>query len=448
MDSFFDLRNNDGYLVCISSFVLFCILMSCPVFGGSFAAAPGTIAFENMLKSGYAETEIFANNPEDVPVDVEIIAEGQIAEWLSFYPESLVLGSHSTGESLVIIRPPWDAANGQYEGTITLVSRPRYKPTHDVQYGLNIETAVILKVSAEVVGEQIVDYSVADMSLESVEVGYGVPLTFSGKNDGNVRVTPKIIIDVYDSNQSVVVLSKNMTADSVMPTVKKTETINIPTESLSVGQYWANISVSVFDEIIYMEMITFDILEEGALLLSGDFVQLISNRPWSSPEDIVRLDAIFMNTGQMSANVKFKGEVYLDDELIDIIESDEMFSDVGSIINLTMYYVPELVGTYRVEGIVYYSGKSTYTKGTVLNVFSDTQNNNFLVEYKYLITMASVLFLIFFSMKVFGGIFGRPKGDMDAISQKYQNIDKSFDDATRKGERLKRKIRHMKYSRR
>ncbi|NOQ55258.1 MAG: hypothetical protein GQ477_00465 [Nanohaloarchaea archaeon] len=448
MDSFFNLRNNDRYLVCTLSFVLFCILMSCPVFGGSFAAAPGTIAFENMLKSGYAETEIFANNPEDVPVDVEIIAEGQIAEWLSFYPESLVLEPQSTGDSLVIIRPPWDAANGQYEGTITLVSRPRYKQTHDVQYGLNIETAVILKVSAEVVGEQIVDYSVADMSLESVEVGYAVPLTFSGKNDGNVRVTPKISIDVYNSNRSILVSSNNITPESVMPTVKKTETIHIATENLQEGQYWANISVSVFDEIIYTKMITFDILEKGALLLSGEFVQLISNRPWSSPEDIVRFYAIFMNTGEVPATAKFKGEIYLDDVLVDMIESDEMFVEVGGTINLTAYYTPKRTGIYTVEGIVHYSGKSTYTKGTVLNVFSDTQNNNFFVEYKYLITMASVLFLVFFSMKVSGDILGKSKVDMDSTSQKYKKIDTSFDDAARKGERLKRKIRHMKYSRR
>ena len=51
-------------------------------------------------------------------------------------------------------------------------------------------------------------------------------------------------------------------------------------------------------------------------------------------------------------------------------------------------------------------------------------------------------------MNAVGGLVSRSKGDINAISQKYQNIDNSFDDALRKGERLKRKIRHMKYSRR
>ncbi len=426
------------------SFILFSFLMANAAFAGSFAAGPGTIEYENLLKSGYAEAEIYANNPEDVPVDVDLSAGGQVATWISFYPASLRLDPHETGKAIAIIRPPWDVANGQYNGTIMLVSRPDYEQTHDVQYGMNIETAITLRVSAEIIGEQIIDYSVSGVSVNSVEVGYAVPVTFSGKNNGNVRVIPLITVDIYDTNRSVLVLSKNITAESVMPTAKNTETIYISTENIQEGQYWANISISVFDYVVATKMITFDILEEGALTLAGELVQVTTSKLWANPEDIVRIDAVFKNTGQISAKAKFKGEVYLDDDLVGMIESDEMLVGVGDTVNLTTYYTPDVSGRYAVEGVVYYSGKSTYQKGTVINVYSSEQSSSIFVEYRYLLFTSFVIFLVFLSMRMFGNISERSTVNIDSISQKYDAIDASFDKAARKSDRLRRKIRHLK----
>ncbi len=446
MISFFSAGAVRGICISLMSVLFFSFLMADAAFAGSFAAGPGTIEYENLLKSGYAEAEIYANNPEDVPVDVELSAGGQVATWLSFYPASLRLGPHETGKAIAIIRPPWDAANGQYNGTIMLVSRPDHERTHDVQYGMNIETAIVLWVSAEIIGEQIIDYSVSDVSVKSIEVGSATPLTFSGRNNGNVRVIPMITAEIYDANRSVLVLSKHLTAESVMPTAKKTETIYISTEDFPEGQYWANISFLIFDMIVDTKMITFDILEEGALTLSGELIQVMTSKQWANPGDIVRIDAVFKNTGQRSAKAKFKGEIYLDDDLVDTLESDEMLVGIGDTVNLSTYYTPEVSGRYAVDGIVYYSGKSTYQKGTVINVFPSEQSSSIFVEYRYLLITSFVLFLAFLLMRMFGNISGKSTRKINSISQKYEAIDTSFDKAARKSKSLRRKIRHMRRS--
>jgi len=448
MISFFSTRAVCRICIFFMSVLLLSFLMVNAAFASSFAAGPGTIKYENLLKSGYAEAEIYANNPEDVPVDVEIFAGGQVATWMFFYPGILRLDPHETGKVIAIIRPPGDAANGQYNGTVTLVSRPDREQTDDIQYGMNIEAAVNLWVSAEIIGEQIIDYSVSDVSISSVEAGSVTPITFFGKNNGNVRVIPMITADIYDANRSVLVLSKNIYIESIMPTAKKTETIYIPTEDFPEGQYWANISFSVFDEIVDIRMITFDILEEGALTLLGELIQVTTSKQWANPGDIVRIDAVFKNTGQKSAKAKFRGEVYLDDDLVDTLESDEMIIRVGDTVNLTTYYTPEIYGRYAVDGIVYYSGKSTYRKGTIINVFPDEQNSSIFVEYRYLMMTSFVLLLAFLLMRMFGNVSGRATDKLDSISQKYEAIDTSFDKAARKSKSLRLKIRHMKRLRR
>ncbi|NOQ38184.1 hypothetical protein GQ472_04820 [archaeon] len=413
-------------------------------FAGSFAAGPGTIRYENLLKSGYAETEIYVTNPEDVPAEITISGAGQIVGWLSFYPQTFQLEAHEVKTVIAIIRPPWDVANGLYNGSVNVVSKPLYKRFYDVQYGLNIETAINLWVFAEVTGEQIIDFSVSDFSVRNVEVGSSVPFVVSGNNNGNVRVTPMIYAEIYNVNKSVLILSHNFTGESIMPTTKSTQTFHLPADDLSTGQYWLNLSVFTFDRFAGSRMLTFDVVREGTLTVFGDLIQVTTSKIWASPGDIVRIDGIFKNTGELPTDAKFKAEVHCNDRLVETIESDEILVDVGSTVNLTTYYTPEDEGRCVVEGAAYYSGKITYMKSTIVNVF--IQKSNIFEEHKYLIISTLLLLFALLSVHFYGRFSAEKKThDFGSVSGKYDSVENNLETLARRGERLKKKISRMRH---
>ncbi|NOR84841.1 hypothetical protein GQ473_01880 [archaeon] len=427
-------------------FLFFFVFLSGVVSAGSFAAGPGKIYYNDLLKSGYAESEIYLNNPENIPVDVEISASGDIADWMFFYPQTIRIGAQQTVSSVAIIKPPMYAANGQYSGSIEIVSKPVIGLNTTAQYGLSIETAITLWVFAEVTDNQIVGYSVTDVSVSSVEMGYNVPLLFSGKNTGNVEVAPKIRADIYDVNMNLI-KTVNITGNKVMPTAKNTETVYLPTEILPLGQYWANVSVLISDKTVYTKLLTFDIMEFGALRLSGLLKQVAVSNVWAEQNDIIPIYAVFENIGQLPSKAKFKAEIFFEDKLIDTLESEERTVAVGETINLSTYYSPKMQGRYFVEGYVYYSGKTTYRKGTVINVFPLDKKRVFFEEHMYFIYVTVILFLLFLLKWAFRG-FSKRSIAYDSVIGKYDGVENTLERLTRKTKRLKRKIEQKNHLRR
>ncbi len=446
-----------GYLLFLDSirskllcffmvFLLFFVFFSGVVSAGSFAAGPGKIYYNDLLKSGYAEAEIYLNNPESMPVDVEIFASGDISDWMFFYPQTIRMGAQETVSSVAIIKPPKHVANGQYTGAIEIITRPVRSANTTAQYGLSIETAITLWVFAEVTDNQIVGYSVTDVSISSVETGYDVPLLLSGKNTGNVEVAPKIHADIYDANMNLI-KAVNISGTKVMPTARNTETFYIPTETLPLGQYWVNVSVLVYDKVAHTKLFTFDIMEFGALRLTGLLKQVAASNVWIEPDEIVTVYAVFENTGQLPLKAKFKAEVFFEDKLIETLESDERTVAVGETVNMTTYYNPNMQGRHFVEGYVYYSGKTTYRKGTVINVFSVDKKSAFFEEHTYFIYTTIILLLLFF-LKRIRGVFSNRFVSYESVTGKYEGIENTIERLTRKTKKLKRKIEHKNNLRR
>jgi hypothetical protein len=72
--------------------------------------------------------------------------------------------------------------------------------------------------------------------------------------------------------------------------------------------------------------------------------------------------ASFENTGEIDTMAKFKGEIYHEGNLLDILESEEMFVEVGETGKLTSYYKTLESGSYAIKGCVFYAGKETAEK--------------------------------------------------------------------------------------
>jgi len=78
--------------------------------------------------------------------------------------------------------------------------------------------------------------------------------------------------------------------------------------------------------------------------------------------------ANFENTGEIDTMAKFKGEIYHEGNLLDVLESDEMFVEAGETANLVSYYKIMEPGSYTIRGRVLYSGKETEEKEVSFSV--------------------------------------------------------------------------------
>jgi len=426
--------------------ILLLSILSNTVHAGGFAAGPGKMYFNKVLRGGYAEQEIYLYNPEDRITDIEISVEGSFADWTYFDTgKKFSIPTKGTRYIKTSIEPPADIANGIYEGTINLVSKPRRIPTID-GHGMSIETAISLKVFIEITGEQIIRYKLKDIVVQSVEEGHNIPFSITGINKGNVKVSPGVQINLHNWDKSTLIKSDNFTLGETLPTTEKTYGLNISSEGLAEGQYWANVSVFVADDIIENRFLTFDIMKKGSLTRRGELTNINTANPWIKVGDVARIDAVFKNTGQISTNAKFRGEVYLNEILIETLESDELEVPIGETANLTAYYTPIKPGKYTINGVVYYSGKMTYEKGTVINVspaekLTGSVNS---LDKRMVVAILLTFLLITLYLQYRTKNSGYKDHDLKSVSGKFTSVENNLEKIMRDTKRMSKKIQRLK----
>jgi len=450
------IKNNSQYidmskLQKLSLAILLTLLLSLlsnTVHAGGFAAGPGKMYFNKVLRGGYAEQEIYLYNPEDRITDIEISVEGSFADWTYFDSgKRFSIPTKGTRYVKTYIEPPADIANGIYEGTINLVSKPRRIPTID-GHGMSIETAISLKVFIEITGEQIVRYKVKNIAVQSVEEGYDIPVSIIGINKGNVKVSPKVRIDLHNWDKSILINSYDFTLGETLPTTEKTYNLNISSEGLAEGQYWANVSVFVAGNIIEDNrgFQTFDIMKKGSLTRKGELINIRTGNSWIKVGDVARVDAVFKNTGQISTNAKFRGEVYFNGILIETLESDELEVPIGKTVNLTVYYTPLKPGRYTINGVVYYSGKMTYEKGTVLNIspaekLIGSVNS---LDKRIVVAILLTFLIITLYLQYRTKNSGYKDHDLKSVSGKFTSVENNLEKIMRDTKRMNKKIQRLK----
>jgi len=417
-------------------------------------AGPSTIYFNNMLRGGYGEELIRVTNPNNFSIIVTIEAEGQVKDWLIFVPkisEKIVLTTgqlvimsfktftvspESSYEFRAIIQPPSDTPIGTYNGYINIHSEPVNITEGTGQLGTIVLTSAALRTFVNMTGEQILEYVIYGISIKDTEEGYPIEFSVSGENKGNVRAAPKVHIDIWNRDKTEIMKSENFTGSEVLPTREKSHEFSISSENLSVGQYWANITVYLGDGTIYQELLTFDLMAKGSMKIKGELIAIV-NEVWVNVNEVVRIDAVFKNTGELPTYAKYKGEVYLGEELVSVLESEELMVAVGETVNLTTYFTPKKSGRYIARGVVFYEKKVTFTKDGIINVLPEESVLMSILSDKVFYILIIIL-LVIIVIKVL------PRKGTDSLSGKYQKLDERIEKTVRDGRELQKRIRESK----
>jgi len=328
--------------------------------------SPGSVSFKNVLRGGYAEKTVMVSTSSDVPIECEVSAEGPFKDWLSYSPgKTFTLSPRSHFRLKIIVQPPDDVPNGVYDGYITVAILPKGGPGAGM--GAAISAAVSLRSSIEISDLEILHYNVLAVSVKDTEERMPIEFSMDLENDGNVRLYPKIHIDILSEDKSSILKSVDYSEKLLLPTTKESILITIEND-LPIGKYFGKVTAYMNNNVIMEKLLGFEVLERGSLRIQGKLLKIELNKIWVEVGEIVEVKAYFKNTGVLAAPAIFKGKATLDDSVVGIIESDEIEIPVGQTGELTTYFTPKESGRHIISGRVYFSKKVTHEKSSILNV--------------------------------------------------------------------------------
>ncbi|MEM3370857.1 MAG: hypothetical protein QW471_04160 [Candidatus Woesearchaeota archaeon] len=368
---------------------LFLISASIPCLA-SLGVSPGALIFPNMLRGGFAQRQILISTLSE-PINVQLNAGGEIDSWIEFSRQNLtVLPNISTAVSIVV-RPPADIPNGNYSGFVTVFRTPMDNSQNITGIGNVVVMSVRVPITVEVTDRESKKCRAYSFSIDSVEQGSQAKLRMVVINDGNVKMSSPVRVDIWDQQRTSIVKFQQFSTPNVLPTLEQAIDFSLSVEQLPTGQYWAEISVPECDAY---SIVTFDILEKGALLSKGSLLQII-NEPWISVGQTAKIEAIFKNEGARSVLARFKGTVSYQGQLVSVLESDEVEVPAGATESLITYFKPALPGSYTIEGRVYYGKKVTFPASSIINVKESQRIHLDLITLIYIMILIASLVLLF-----------------------------------------------------
>ncbi|MFC2134932.1 hypothetical protein ACFLTH_09965 [Bacteroidota bacterium] len=343
----------------IKSIVWILMLFLLVTFTSAIGVSPGSVYFYNTARGGYAEQEVLISelSIEDLLLNYEVTG----VDWIEVEFENDYVSFNNPVKAIIKINVPEDAGNGNYSAKIRLAGTPKSV----IQQGKtsSIVMGVSIDIFIQVIGDEIVSCIVGGVNVRTAEKNFPLEIATSIKNTGNVRIMPDVKITVFDQNQEETLLTKEYSANEVLPTTT-IQSVKQLDNNLKVGQYWAEISVPVCG---YEAIKTFDVVEKGEIVDSGELVRIETQQQINS-DTITPIKALFKNTGQRTVTAKFKGEIIRNGKIVEIIESDSVDIIPGGVELFEIFYQPTLSGIYEVKGKVIYNNKLSYEKQTTMEV--------------------------------------------------------------------------------
>lgn len=353
--------------------------------------SPANINFKNVLRDGYAERPITVTIDAEIATQIEIETYGNTADWINFSSETLSVSKGNPLQIIISVNPPSDIPNGNYTGFLRIKSSKLGNSQEGHATGIVIPTLDV-HIVTEITDQEILDCQATDFKIFNAEQGDDIILTLNIENQGNIKITPKTTLDIWDQTSTNLVEQKEFYSTQITPTKKDQFTFKIPSSSLDIGQYWVDVSVP---DCYSSQTLTFDILEEGALYAAGTLQKIIVE-PWADINDIILITAMFQNTGEKALEARFVGKIMYQNKIVQLLESDEpLFVPINEQDNFQFYFTPKKAGKYIISGRVFYDGKRTYEQSTILNIKPGSTLSSILKITSYIILIVIISILLY-----------------------------------------------------
>lgn len=338
-------------------FALVLIFIISSVHASVIGVSPSVVRFHKMIKGGYAEAEVSISTSFQEDIGAKIEPAGEIAEWITHDPKDadFVFSEEKPYTFSMIIEPPLDTPSGNYTGQLKFTTQELASVNSGA--GSSVIAQVIMLIYVEVIGEEVVACRAGAFSVENSEIGEPFLVGGTVYNDGNVRLRPEFIIQVYDQMQTKIIYTSSFLGSMILPT-KNRYIMQEVSHSLPVGQYFAQITLPQCD---VTDKTTFDVVEKGQISDSGRMIGIRTN-PKVNANELMPIFPVFENSGQRKVTAFFKGELrdLKTDRVVSVLESEKIEVNPKETVEFKMYYTPKKSGDYLVSGRVHYNNKITF----------------------------------------------------------------------------------------
>jgi hypothetical protein len=340
--------------------VFFLILIS-SADAAIIGVSPSILHFNRMLKDGFAESNIVVTTSTEYPIWAKITTEGEIKDWITLGSDKTRFNFSSSNpfSTTVVMKPPKDAKSGNYSGIIKMTTEEQAAVTSGA--GSSVIAQISLLIYVEIIGDEIISCRAGAISTNDAEIGQPFIVRTTVWNDGNVRLRPEILVNIYDQYKTRIVMTKTFFGEEILPTRSK-ELVKEIDNSLPLGQYFSDITIK---DCQIFGSTTFDVLEKGAVADSGVLMGIKANDFGYSNEPMI-IAPIFRNTGNRKVVAQFKGEIrnLKNNKIVMALESDKLEVVPSETAELRMFYTPGDIGDYQISGRVVYNNKITFDESS------------------------------------------------------------------------------------
>ncbi|MBS3137682.1 hypothetical protein J4232_04570 [Candidatus Woesearchaeota archaeon] len=365
-------------IVLLQLFFSFLFLFFCTICNAAaIAVSPSSLYYEDVQRNTTIEDIITLFNPNNFPVEFQYFNQSGFLEVIYDEEENQednqdingsidhhipVFGSIQVPIQLTINE---DIANGIYEDYLLF----RFI-TQDKEDSLGLTAGIGIKVTFVVNDNQIVDFSVYKAVVTDTEVNSMLQLQIGIENTGNVVIQPIYSLSIVDDkNNTILDEEQNL---SLQPYKQQEFIFYYNTTNLMPGKYAAFVSLIEEDQenkLLFEKELPILLLPEGTFRRSGLLEQF--NITSLSVGKNSKLSAIFLNNGSLIADAKLSVEVYIDDQLLENLLSEQFLVEKNEKKELVAYYTPQEYGNYRFNARIYYNKKETNQK----EIFASLKNN-------------------------------------------------------------------------
>jgi len=338
-------------------FAFLTFLLAADIANAGLGISPSRIIANHLFRdSRYEQTFVLSRSDPKEVIVFKVMVDDSIKEWITTDKgtEFTWPAGQQRFPITVIVQPPSDTANGSYKGNIELVSMPKPQQTQQ-DNGAGVVFTAVIQADFTVTGEQVLEYQIPALKIETVEEGMPLSIALTVANTGNVKARPTgVHIDIYDKFKNTLLESYDVTEMEFVDAFKRDDIqIKIPNK-LGVGQYWAVISVYRDDILLKEQSLVFEIVEVGRFKKEGILKQII-NKEEVEPGEIIKITGVFQNTGEVLLSAKLISEIYTDGRMVNLAESESISVDKGKTENFTAYFFSTKKGQYIIKSYVAYS---------------------------------------------------------------------------------------------
>jgi hypothetical protein len=262
---------------------------------------------------------------------------------------------------------PSEAGNGDYTGIVRVITNGQEGEFQGA--GASVTIGAEASVSVAVSGTQRLGGSLVDTLISDTEVGQPLRVQAIFRNDSNVTVRPELTFSLSPAvgaeggrvsvPAEATVLGPDTTEmDQTYPDETATLVHEVATDNLEPGSYFAHVSLSFASFDAGAMDVPVEIHPRGTLTRQGTLLGLkLLNQPIAG--GAAKVEATFLNTGQIDSHAVFVGELYRGSDLLTAVTGLEKLVPSNQQDSLEIFLDIPSDGSYVLKGRVSFEGKET-----------------------------------------------------------------------------------------